>query len=301
MPTSHMYTHAHTHTRARNIAGRVKRAGFRFVQGCTYSVCFLYVASLVVDVFFRTCFSRMPMPALWRFMEVFWICSVANHQARFQSAQGGRQRCTLPSHPFLLTALNSCNLQLPQQQQKCGETASFQISGIMLADYGIAASDVLSQYAYRDEFHVWQLFFRDAPDLYSIVARHIFKFEKPFPIFTCTVPSASDPVPLQRRRNALSPFLPYGIELEEFLDALGHSIVTAGGAGAPREKLRLVLERWGRASDKAYAVPVIEPICEILLQGKWSTVCLRRGWATPETFFPGCHRLQVEHVAKLRS
>lgn len=176
-------------------------------------------------------------------MEVFWICAVANHSPRLYSSTGHvRQRCTLPPHPFLLTLLEQNNLQIPQQ--RVNELPSFTLTGLVLAAPGVAANDIImSLYLHRDELCIWQAFWRDTSDVYTIVAKEIFQFDEPIPVFTCQdLSSDAGAAPMQGRKHVLSPFVPYGVSLDLIQECQGELFV--GGAPLQRSVVSRVQSRW---------------------------------------------------------
>ena len=148
---------------------------------------------------------------------VFFLCSVANHTARVQSDENGRQRCTLPDNPYLQAALDQCGIPRPKQRDSYSQSPTYVLRGLVQAVPGIAVGDVIRPYSHREELFVWQAFWRDAADGFTIVSKEVFRFDTPIPVVTCIgAGPSSETYPLQRRRNALSPFLPYGVSLDEF-------------------------------------------------------------------------------------
>lgn len=217
---------------------------------------------------------------------MFWVCSVANHLPRLHSTtpgSTGRQRCTLPEHPLLLRLLSENSLELPKQ--RIAESSSFSLTGLMQVTGGIAANDMLSHYLHRPELHIWQAFWRDAPDLYSMIAKEVFRFDQPISCYTCHDIASGDAVPLQRRRHALSAFLPFGVSINEVENCQGELFVE--GTALQRGPAVLALQRWGDRSADTLALPLPEPLCSLLLKGKWFSICQRFAWPKPRALLPG--------------
>lgn len=217
---------------------------------------------------------------------MFWVCSVANHLPRLHSTtpgSTGRQRCTLPEHPLLLRLLSENSLELPKQ--RIAESSSFSLTGLMQVTGGIAANDMLSHYLHRPELHIWQAFWRDAPDLYSMIAKEVFRFDQPISCYTCHDIASGDAVPLQRRRHALSAFLPFGVSIDEVENCQGELFVE--GTALQRGPAVLALQRWGDRSADTVALPLPEPLCSLLLKGKWFSICQRFAWPKPRALLPG--------------
>ncbi len=217
---------------------------------------------------------------------MFWVCSVANHLPRLHSTSPGsigRQRCTLPEHPLLLRLLNENSLELPKQRIE--ESSSFSLTGLMQVTGGIAANDMLSHYLHRPELHIWQAFWRDAPDLYTMIAKEVFCFDQPISCYTCHTSTGEDVVPLQRRRHALSAFLPFGVSINEVENCQGELFVE--GTALQRGPAALALQRWGDRSAHTLALPLPEPLSILLLKGKWFSICQRFAWPRPQALLPG--------------
>ena len=149
----------------------------------------------------------------------------------------------------------------------------------------IAVGDVIRQYSHREELFVWQAFWRDAADGFTVVSKEVFRFDTPIPVMTCIAAPSSETYPLQRRRNALSPFLPYGISLKELWDVTGE--LCTGKTVLSKGPARLAQQRWGFQGQDAIALPLIEPLATLLLKGFWFSFCFRKSWALPRPLFPG--------------
>jgi len=159
------------------------------------------------------------------------------------------------------------------------------LSGLVQAVPGIAVGDVIRQYSHREELFVWQAFWRDAADGFTVVSKEVFRFDTPIPVMTCIAAPSSETYPLQRRRNALSPFLPYGISLKELWDVTGE--LCTGKTVLSKGPARLAQQRWGFQGQDAIALPLIEPLATLLLKGFWFSFCFRKSWALPRPLFPG--------------
>lgn len=86
-------------------------------------------------------------------------------------------------HSLLVDVLAQCKLST--------NTPAFAITVLMLVTPGIAGSDILTQYAYRQELFIWRSLWRDMDDAYTIVVQEVFKFDTPTPIFTCELRESS--------------------------------------------------------------------------------------------------------------
>lgn len=234
------------------------------------------------------CFSVTPLDAMRPVLamaNVFFLCSVANHTARVQSDENGRQRCTLPDHPYLQAALDQCGIPRPKQRDSHSQSPTYVLSGLVQAVPGIAVGDVIRQYSHREELFVWQAFWRDAADGFTVVSKEVFRFDTPIPVMTCIAAPSSETYPLQRRRNALSPFLPYGVSLKELWDVTGE--LCTGKTVLSKGPARLAQQRWGFQGQDAIALPLIEPLATLLLKGFWFSFCFRKSWALPRPLFAG--------------
>lgn len=154
----------------------------------------------------------------------------------------------------------------------------------MLCGAGISANDHLSAYLHREELCIWQAFWRDAADIYTVVAREIFRFDERVDVFTCQAHLTGDIMPLQKRKHALSAFLPYGVVMEDIRECQGELLV--GESSVERGPMSLALNRWGCRHADALALPVPEPLCELLMKGKWFSVCQRCEWPKPRDLLP---------------
>ena len=238
--------------------------------------------------FFQCRVSNLGLSMLPVMAAVFVLCSVAHHKARLQDESGKRQRCSLPQHPFLLDKLEKNHLTLPAQRSN--ETPAFNLSGLMLCTPGIAVSDLLAQYPHRDELFIWQSFWRDL-DGHTVVAKEVFRFDSPMPVFTCLKHTAEQPTPLRSRRHALTPFAPFGFSADDFWQRegtllVGQTVLHTGFASLARA-------RWGVDFSDILAISLLEPLASLLLKGQWFSTCIRSNWDLPRALFPGWGRLDL--------
>ena len=133
---------------------------------------------------------------------VFFLCAVNNHVQRLERDKK-KLRCSFPEAPELMDKVRARNLQ-HHLLTGTGST-SFVITGLMKSGCGITKQDLLSPCPFRNEFAVWNYYWRGAGNLFTINVQEVFMFEQALPIFTC-LDKRGNVCPISGRNHILNPF-----------------------------------------------------------------------------------------------
>lgn len=113
---------------------------------------------------------------------VVYLCSVRNHIQRLEYNQK-KLRCAFPEAPDFMAKVKDHNLQ--HLLSVPVGAPSFVITGLARVRRGMSKQDILLQCGHRDEFAVWNHYWRGASNLFTIEVEETFVLHQPLPIFTC--------------------------------------------------------------------------------------------------------------------
>ena len=210
---------------------------------------------------------------------VFFLCAVNNHVQRLERDKK-KLRCSFPEAPELMDKVRARNLQ-HHLLTGMGST-SFVITGLMKSGCGITKQDLLSPCPFRNEFAVWNYYWRGASNLFTINVQEVFMFEQALPIFTC-LDKRGNVCPISGRNHILNPFIACSLPVNEVM-ALRGRVNSVGDRVVAAD----VVSSWNlELSDASLTVPVAEPVPSLILCGQWRTIGMLGHWRFLRDLFPG--------------
>ncbi|CAE7948456.1 unnamed protein product [Symbiodinium sp. KB8] len=211
-------------------------------------------------------------------MVFLWLCSVA-HPVHRVTLHGQRCRLKLPQDEWLQRILQHEGVAVSWHEPKPELTQKFSIVGLI--DMDCQSLQVWSGplTSWSKESMVLHNYYHSPVDSFIIRASSVFCFDEEVPVYT--------KIDGRSRESAINGsdgiFFPCGVNIERVGSVTGieMKIRNPFHQGQRRCELHETMQRWGISREglgKLGAHLVPEPVCKLLLRGKWQDLLFMSRW-----------------------
>ena len=211
-------------------------------------------------------------------MVFLWLCSVA-HPVHRVTLHGQRCRLKLPQDEWLQRILQHEGVAVSWHEPKPELTQKFSIVGLIDMDFQSLQVWSGPLTSWSKESMVLHNYYHSPVDSFIIRASSVFCFDEEVPVYT--------KIDGRSRESAINGsdgiFFPCGVNIERVgsVSGIEMKIRNPFHQGQRRCELHETLQRWGISREglgKLGAHLVPEPVCKLLLRGKWQDLLFMSRW-----------------------